>query len=518
MNRKAFFKIALLSVSLAAFLSLCSLLFLNRAMSNQMSRFRDDFLTFYASSLEERIQKMTSEEIRLSNRDIFFDERMMRPPGMERRPPRKPPFPPPPSPGFGGMFPPPPDMPPPAEGRPPHLRNGPPHFGPEMWVVDQNGDVVASRRSKMDFSIKELSFPKEPGKLETHDDFFRLTESIVIVRLNHHEQLYLVARDGKRPMLAPLLMTQAVLTSSMIVIALAAAFAGLFFYLRRKSEEARSVLRRLEEGDLKARFEIHRFDEFGELLLDFNRMADEIEMLVGRIHSTEKKRKELLQELGHDLRTPLTSLQTNFETLQIHGEKLSVEDKNALYDVLCGEIDYFKDLIEKLMTIASLDEPHYKASTEHVNLKEILQQEIKARQSNPNNQLIWQLHDSLEKTEMVLGDSHLLLRLLRNGLDNASRYAETKVSISLHKAGDKIKITIQDDGPGLDEEAIANFGMRKEFRGRKITKGGHFSLGLGSVIMKTITDLHNGSIEISNIHTGNKKEGACLCIELPTAL
>ncbi|EQD54194.1 HAMP linker domain protein, partial [mine drainage metagenome] len=106
------------------------------------------------------------------------------------------------------------------------------------------------------------------------------------------------------------------------------AFAGLlitFVYLRQKSMEAKEILGSLEKGDLKARFPISRLDEFGSLMTDFNRMAQAIEDLVSRVEDTDRARQELLHELGHDLRTPMTSLKASVDTLTAHGDKMSPE-------------------------------------------------------------------------------------------------------------------------------------------------------------------------------------------------
>src|SRR6185437_14301757 len=100
-----------------------------------------------------------------------------------------------------------------------------------------------------------------------------------------------------------------------------------YFYLRKKSGEARVVLAKLEKGDLRARFEIKRLDEIGSLMVDFNRMASEIERLVHRIQETETARKILLEELSHDLRTPLTSLNTSVDTLNDHWEEMPREEQ-----------------------------------------------------------------------------------------------------------------------------------------------------------------------------------------------
>ena len=72
-------------------------------------------------------------------------------------------------------------------------------------------------------------------------------------------------------------------------------------------------------------------------MLDFNRMASEIEFLVQRVQKKESTRRELLQELSHDLRTPLTSISTSIETLQLHNKNISESDRAALLAMVGNE-------------------------------------------------------------------------------------------------------------------------------------------------------------------------------------
>jgi K+-sensing histidine kinase KdpD len=107
-----------------------------------------------------------------------------------------------------------------------------------------------------------------------------------------------------------------------------------------------------------------------------------------------------------------------------------------------------------------------------------------------------------------LGDSHLITRLFRNAFDNASRYAVNNITVKVNDQRDKVEILIMDDGPGLTEESLQSFGKRRERRQRKDSND--FSLGLGSVIMKTIAQVHGGSVEMINLLSHGQVNGACL--------
>jgi K+-sensing histidine kinase KdpD len=323
-------------------------------------------------------------------------------------------------------------------------------------------------------------------------------------------------REKRRPPGAggPLFLTPIILTFGTVVIALAIALSLIFYYLRKKSLEARQVLARLESGDLKARFKIERFDQSAGLILDFNRMAEEIEKLVMRLHTVESTRKNLLQELGHDLRTPLTSMNTAFETLKNYSDKMSGGDKQEMYDLISSEISYFKELLEKLITIASLDEPHYKKETEIIDVKELLAGELRTRVSASDKKIEWSLLETGSRT-LVVGDVHLILRLFKNALDNAARYANHAVRVEIQNVDSFLQVRVIDDGSGLSEKNLQSFGTRRDYHGRQKDSKAHFSLGLGSVIMKTIAELHSGTIQIENLGSEGRVQGAMLTIRLP---
>lgn len=529
MGRRAFVKWLILSLACAVSFSFLSLVFMNRFAETSWSRHQRDFMYFFADTVERRIQNLSPEEIKKINPESLLHLRGLKPPEEMRFFPKPPPRPTggpqgPRPPGHSGTpqgnrSPQPPGLGerglPPRPGEPGGEMglNRPPMPPPFMMIhwalVTESGETLIKS------SDENLEFlPQMPAKVHevtTQSDFFRLFPARYAIRLDRSPTLYLITKDAKPPFSAPFLFIQTLFTFATAVAALGFSLSLMFWYLRRKSEEARGVLLRLEQGDLKARFSVRKFDEFGGLLLDFNRMADEIEKLVMRIHSVESTRKNLLQELGHDLRTPLTSLKTSVETLQSHFTSMSEEDRADLVKLINGEVDYFKDLIEKLMTIAALDEPHYKKTTETVNLFEMIDREIGSRQKTGNaGKLRWTLalSESDPSVFSLLGDPHLILRMFRNAFDNASRFARSEVQVTLLKKDHDIEIRVQDDGQGFVEEALQSFGKRREFRGRHRSPGMYFSLGLGSVIMRTIAELHGGSVLIENLHDHEKVSGA----------
>jgi signal transduction histidine kinase len=390
----------------------------------------------------------------------------------------------------------------------PHKDNRP---KPSLWLVSSEGIVLSSNTDLgLPITWKDLHKPKKIHGIEWNDGEYGITPKTFVVKLDTTPVTYLISHNERTLFQGPYLLIQGTHTFTTAALAVFLALSISFYYLRRKSSEARKVLGRMESGDLKARFEIKTFDEFGSLILDFNRMANEIERLVMRLRDTEISRSNLLQELGHDLRTPLTSLNTAFETMKEHHEQLTIDEKNELFSMVGTDIRYFKDLLDKLTLIATIDGPHYKSSAEKINLNNLLETEITSRQIAAGPSISWSLINNEDSSCVILGDSHLITRLFRNAFDNASRYASNNITVKINDLRGQVEVLIMDDGPGLSEDSLNGFGKRRERRQRKEKDGEDFSLGLGSVIMKTIAQVHGGHVEMMNLLNSGKINGACL--------
>lgn len=302
--------------------------------------------------------------------------------------------------------------------------------------------------------------------------------------------------------------------------ALASALFGsviLLLAFRSKANEAREVITRLQHGDLKARFPSSRIHEISELLTSFNRMADEIERLVSGIRSEGVKNTHLLQELAHDLRTPLASMMNSLESLQ-----MGVNDpaeRELLFNYCLQEVAYTSKLVEDLLLLAQLIEPKYQESTAPVRLFPLLNEELSKKQ-HLNPEIKVEMMPSERDIDVVVGNSHLLTRLLRNSIENAFEHTHSLVRVSMKKNNGHLEIHIEDDGPGMTVEQLEQFGHKRSTRyfvesEREGGKPKKVSVGLGSVIMKSIAHQHGGTVHMISKTRSSEGSGAILIISLP---
>jgi hypothetical protein len=285
----------------------------------------------------------------------------------------------------------------------------------------------------------------------------------------------------------------------------------LYARFRDKADVAKSILTRMRQGDLKARFPSSRWEDFGQLPALFNEMATDIESLVDQLRQKERVRMELLQELAHDLRTPVSSLRNLVETLRF-GAALEIKDREELMDLAYQESEYLTRLVEDLLFLALVLEPKYKPESAMVDLRELVGSKIPAVEAShaqvevnfPDGPRCW-----------VTGNPQQLRRLIRNALENASSFARSRVDVQLEDRGADLRLVIRDDGPGFSPEALQNFGRKRGTRYQTQNSRDRLSVGLGSVIMNAIVSSHGGSLTAENdTATGGQIKGSRLTIIL----
>lgn len=294
-----------------------------------------------------------------------------------------------------------------------------------------------------------------------------------------------------------------------IAITLASFLSVLFFFwrFREKAEVAKSVLSRMQHGDLKARFPTSKWDDAGQILGLFNQMADEIERLVESLRDNEKARMHLLQDLAHDLRTPVASLRNLIEGLNDDGQPLDPAARRELTALAFQETEYLTKLVEDLLFLALVIEPKYKAESNEISVQDLLQNQLVAVSSQYPKIKISHLYNSTARGKnLTTGNPHLLTRLLRNGLENAASFAKSTVEVGIQQVDDQVSITIRDDGPGFSKEALENFGKKRATRYlSSLHESNRISVGLGTVIMQAIANAHGGAISARNLLDQNNQ-------------
>jgi signal transduction histidine kinase len=277
----------------------------------------------------------------------------------------------------------------------------------------------------------------------------------------------------------------------MLILIATVVAVGAYPVVRRltgRLEHLQHSVEALGEGQLSSRVAVEGRDEVARLATSFNDAAARIEALVGA-------QKSLLANASHELRSPLARIRMAVELMQ---EKASP----AIRDELNRNIAELDQLIDELLLASRLDAVGSAAPAgEEVDVTAILAEEC-ARAGATLDAGAFRLR----------GDPKLLRRMVRNLLENASRYgAGTPVHVRLGVAGPALRLDVCDGGPGICEaERERVFEPFYRLPGASETAGG---VGLGLSLVRQIARHHGGEVEC----LPNQGGGCCFRVNLPRA-
>jgi two-component system sensor histidine kinase CpxA len=251
----------------------------------------------------------------------------------------------------------------------------------------------------------------------------------------------------------------------------------------------RRAVEQFGRGELATRLGSSRRDEIGELSRAFDVMADQIETLL----SAERR---LLQDVSHELRSPLARLNFAVELAR------TSDDRDAALDRIKRDVDRLSALVDELLQLTRAEGDPSARALEEVRLDVLLRalaEDCTLEAEAKKCRLILRA----EGPWAVQGERELLRRAVENVLRNALRYAPdgTPIEIGLRLRDGDALISVRDHGVGVpdgDLEAIFETFYRVE-DDRSRTSGG---VGLGLSIARRAVVLHGGNIAARNAHPG----------------
>lgn len=322
-------------------------------------------------------------------------------------------------------------------------------------------------------------------------------------------------KNGVPPPMAPPMFAPMASLMVSVMLAIGVALYIMSRTYKKKSEEALKVLAAIRSGDLGARLNTQGMDELKPIVNSFNAMADEVSALVESLQHTDSARRRLLQDLAHDLRTPLTSVKSFLDTLKNSSDKISAERRMEAINYCVSEVEYFSDLVEDLLFLANISEPKYVLAHDKIDILSLLQDVVTLFQAQHTDKNIF-CEVATKDRPILTGSQKLFERLLRNIFANAISFSKDKVEVFVSTTKHNLCVRFVDNGPGFSAEALATFGVKKAIRQVfKNDEGSRISLGIGSLIMKEIVMVHRGTLTHYNLIENGQVLGAVIEINLP---
>jgi len=271
-------------------------------------------------------------------------------------------------------------------------------------------------------------------------------------------------------------------------------------------ESLKEATLQIKEGNLDCAVEHKSSDEIGQLYDAFEEMRLQLKQSVEMRLQYEENRKELISNISHDLKTPVTAIKGYVEGI-MDGVADSPDKIDKYIQIIHSKADDMDHLIDELLLFSKLDVGREPFNFEMVDIKEYLQDNTEELQLDLDKMGI-HLEVRIEKHSeplIVVADREKIKRVIQNIVENAAKYMdkpEGLVVITVHEDDERALIEIGDNGPGIPEEALPLVFERFYQADPSRTKGG---TGLGLAIARRIIEEHGGRIWAENAEpTGSK--------------
>ncbi len=272
------------------------------------------------------------------------------------------------------------------------------------------------------------------------------------------------------------------------LIAVAVALIMTFFLSRRILAPVKaltSAARHLGHGDFSQRVQVRDRSELGELAETFNSMAGDLER-------AEQLRQNMVADVAHELRTPLSNIKGYLEALR---DGVIEPDTDTVLS-LDEEATLLSRLVDDLQELSLAEAGELKLLCQTEDITELIKQTVAGMQAQATAKGLLVSIDLPDKLPPVNIDSHRISQVMRNLLENAVAHTASgdAITVTVRQKDNYLEVAVTDTGQGIPAEDLPNI-FERFYRVDKSRARATGGTGLGLTIAKRLIEAHSGKIE-----------------------
>ncbi len=254
-------------------------------------------------------------------------------------------------------------------------------------------------------------------------------------------------------------------------------------------------------------------DEVQKLGCAFNDMVAHIQGQFEALQALDSRRRSLLADLSHDLRTPLANLQGYIETLALNHQNLNPEDTERFIQISLKNARNLKHLIDQIFELAYIEAGQITLHKEPFPIVELIHDIAAKFTLNAREKNIEIAVQAAQSDAIVYADIGKLERVLTNLIENAIRHTPEngKVTLSIVSQCNGVAVSVEDNGVGIPANEIQHI-FEARYQASNSEKDHHIHAGLGLAICKKLIELNDSSLSVIS----EKGRGTCFSFVLPT--
>lgn len=269
----------------------------------------------------------------------------------------------------------------------------------------------------------------------------------------------------------------------------------LFFQIVRPLRSLSTAAQGIAQGDLSRRARVGAQDEVGRVAMTFNHMAESLQRYAA-------ERQNMIADIAHELRTPLSVIQSNLEAMLDGVLPTSPEELTSLHQ----ETLRLNRLISDLRTLSLAEAGQLHLEKQPVDPGALVRQVGERLRLRAEEKHIGLEIDVANSLPQIQADPERLTQIITNLVDNALRYipAGSRVTVAARLAPGGVELLVNDTGPGIPPEELPRIFDRfwRAEKSRNRVTGGS---GLGLAIAKQLVEAHGGEVQVeSEVNVGTQ--------------
>ncbi len=294
------------------------------------------------------------------------------------------------------------------------------------------------------------------------------------------------------------IMTKDLLVTAFIILVFTSVSVGLWIYrsIAAPLVKLRKATQNIKEGNLDFVLEVEGADEFSELCRDFEEMRRRLKESAEEKVVLDKENKELISNISHDLKTPITAVKGYVEGI-MDGVADTPEKMDRYVRIIYNKTNEMDHLINELTFYSKIDTNRIPYVFSKLNVDDYFAdcaEEVGLELETRGIQLFYANY--VDKDVLVIADGEQIRRVIYNIVSNAIKYMDKEkgvIQIRVKDVGDFIQVEIEDNGKGIAAKDLPNIFDRfyRTDVSRNSSKGGS---GIGLSIVRKILEDHGGKV------------------------
>ena len=290
------------------------------------------------------------------------------------------------------------------------------------------------------------------------------------------------------------------LPSTLLLIGAAVVVAMVIFYpARRRLRALEQAAQRVGEGDLGARAPQAGGDEIARVAAAFNRMARELEARDAALRTSDTLRRQMMADVSHELKTPLTAMRGYIETLRMPEVALDADRRDRYFETIDRETRRLERIVRDLLDLARYEHGGVVLQRRVFDIERLFDNVVGRHEREAQTKAVAIHIDVDPRADQVVADPDRIEQAVENLVSNALRHTPSGGTIALNasRADGVAAVSVSDSGGGIAPEHLPHVFERfyKVDAARAAESTGS---GLGLSITKAIVERHGGTIGVTS--------------------